>query len=296
MTTYNSTRQHSFTYNPSEKNQYQLSYSRRVDRPGIQQVNPIREWSTPLISSFGNTQLEPQFTNSLEVNYTRKLKKGSVTSGVFYRAISDEINRAVFVDRIDLSKVILTHANFSNTNAYGFEISGNYKPFTWWNFNTSFDIFSQEQKGLSERLNNSSNNPTTNDIVTTTVEVQNTVWNFRMNNNFKATKQLTFSLFASYRGANKDLQFDVEPMYFVNIGARYSFAKDKATVSINYNDIFNTMRFAFESERPYTQLGEFTWESNTIFVGLSYRFGGDKFKAKSRKRRDTNEKSGGGVF
>ena len=62
-----------FTYSPSEKNAYQLSFSRRVDRPGIGQINPIREWSTPLISSFGNQNLEPQFTNSIEFNFTRKI-------------------------------------------------------------------------------------------------------------------------------------------------------------------------------------------------------------------------------
>ncbi len=285
------------TYNPSEKNQYQISYSRRVDRPGIGQVNPIREWSTPLISSFGNTQLEPQFTNSLELNYTRKLKKGNVTTGVFYRAINEEINRALFVDRIDLSKVILTHDNFDDTSAYGFEVSGNYKLMNWWSLNASFDVFSQKQKGISESLNTQgATPPTPADIVRTDIEVQNTAWNFKMNNNFKVTKKLTFNLFAFYRGANKGLQFDVEPMSFVNIGGRYNFAKDRATISVNYNDIFDTMKFAFEGTQPYAQDGEFNWESNTIFVGLSYRFGGTKYRAKSRKKRDGNEKSGGGVF
>jgi len=63
-----------FTYSPSEKNSYQLSYSRRVDRPGVGQVNPLPEFSTPLISKFGNQDLLPQFTNSIETNYTRTLK------------------------------------------------------------------------------------------------------------------------------------------------------------------------------------------------------------------------------
>ena len=61
------------TYQKSEKNQFQISYSRRVDRPSIGQVNPIREWSTPQITSVGNPDLRPQFTNSYELNYTRRL-------------------------------------------------------------------------------------------------------------------------------------------------------------------------------------------------------------------------------
>ncbi|KAA3621199.1 MAG: hypothetical protein DWP94_10915, partial [Flavobacterium sp.] len=66
--------------------------------------------------------------------------------------------------------------------------------------------------------------------------------------------------------------------------------------SINYNDIFDTMRFAFDGQRPYAQVGEFNWESNTVYVGLSYRFCGGKYRAKSRKRRDNDVKSGGGVI
>ncbi|WP_203293209.1 outer membrane beta-barrel family protein [Luteirhabdus pelagi] len=285
------------TYTPTEKNQFQVSYSRRVDRPGLGQVNPIREWSTPLISSFGNTQLEPQFTNSVEANYTRNLEKGSITGGVFYRMIEDEINRAVFVDRTDLNKVILTYDNFSNTSAYGVEVSGNYRPFKWWNFNASFDLYTQTQKGITERLDTTTENPTATDIISETVQVDNTAWNFRMINNFKVTEALTLSAFGFYRGANQNLQFDVDPMYFVNIGARYSLWEGRGTFSVNYNDIFDTMRFAFDGTRPYAQIGEFNWESNTVFVGLSYRFGGGKYRAKSRRNRDDREKDdAGGIF
>ena len=136
------------TYSPSEKKSYQLSYSRRIDRPGIGQINPIKEGSTPLVSSYGNQKLLPQFTNSLEVNHTRRLKKGTITGGVFYRVITNEINRALYVDRSDVQsgKVILTHDNFDDTSAYGVELSSNYRPTKWWSFNTSFDLFSQTDK------------------------------------------------------------------------------------------------------------------------------------------------------
>jgi iron complex outermembrane receptor protein len=281
------------TYTPTEKNQYQVSYSRRVDRPGIDQVNPIREWSTPRISSFGNSMLEPQFTSSIELNYTRNLKSGSITSGVFYRAISNEINRALFIDRTDLNKVILSFDNFENTAAYGVEVSSNYKPAKWWSFNASFDLYNQTQKGIAERLGTSIN-PTVNDIIVETFEVDNVAWNLRMFNNFKVTKDLSLSAFGFYRGKARTLQFNVKPMYFVNLGARYTLFDGKGTFSFNYNDIFNTMKFGFEGELPYAQVGEFNWESQTVYVGLSYRFGGGKYRAKSRKNRDDNEKSGGG--
>ena len=280
------------TYSPNEKDQFQISTSRRVDRPGLTQVNPIREWSTPLISSFGNPSLVPQFTTSFEGNYTRRLEKGSITAGVFYRTIEDEINRAVYVDRLDLNKLILTYDNFDNTSAYGLEVSTNYKPAKWWNINGSFDLFSQTQRGITESLLGSNSEATVDDIVIDEVEVENLAWNFRMNNSFTATKQLTFQVFGFYRGQNQNIQFNVEPMYFINLGARYSFAEGKGTFSLNFNDVFNTMRFAFEGDKPFLQTGMFNWESQNVYAGISYRFGSGKNRASRRKNRDDNTKQG----
>tara|TARA_R110002096_G_scaffold3822_4_gene18593 strand:+ start:523 stop:2997 length:2475 start_codon:yes stop_codon:yes gene_type:complete len=288
-----------FTYTPTDKNSYQLSYSRRVDRPGVGQVNPIPRWNTPLVSDFGNQELEPQFTNSLEANYTRNLKKGSITGGVFYRFIEDEINRAVFVDKSDLTsnRIILTFDNFNNTTAYGFELSSNYKPTKWWSLNASFDLYSQTQKGIAERIDPTLINPTENDIISETVEVDNVIWNFRIFNSFKANKKLTFTAFAMYRGKDTGLNFEVDPMYFVNLGARYSFLEDnRATFSLSFNDVFDTQKIAVVSERPFLQTAKFSPEFRTVSANISYRFGDGKYRAKSRKRRDNNEKSGGGGF
>ncbi|MEW7280785.1 TonB-dependent receptor [Aquimarina sp. 2201CG1-2-11] len=269
------------TYNPSEKNSYQLSYSRRIDRPGLGQVNPIREWSTPRIISIGNPSLDPQFTSSIEANYTRKLKKGSITGGVFYRIITDEISR-VLLENPDVEEgQILTFDNFKNNSAYGIELSSNYKVAKWWSINASFDLYGQTQKGVVENINK---------------EVDAVVYNFRINNSLKATKNLTFQVFGFYRGQQDGIQFNIKPFYFVNTGARYNFMKGKGTASINFNDIFNTMRFRFSGDTPFVQHGQFQGETQTMFLGLSYRFGSGKNRKISRKRRDKNEKSGGGLL
>ena len=286
------------TYSPSEKHSYQLNYSRRVDRPGIGQVNPIKEWSSPLISSFGNINLEPQFTNSVELNYTRNLKKGSLTFGTFYRLINNEINRALYVDRTDVQsgRLILTHDNFDKTSAVGIEISSNYKPTKWWSLNGSFDLFSQELTGITEYLKTEIENATLDDIVTDYDKVDNLGWNFRVFNSFKVNEKISLTAFGFYRGQNKTLQFDINPMYFVNVGSRYSFASNKGTLSLNFNDVFNTMKFGFEGAKPFPQNGAFEWESRTIYLGLNYRFGDSKYRAKSRKNRDNKEKEASGFI
>ena len=274
------------TYNLSEKNTYQVSFSRRVDRPGLWQINPIREWSTPRITSIGNPNLKQQFTNSLEANYTRKLNKGSITGGVFYRAIDDEISRTVSLDPTDANRLLLSFDNFDKNNAYGAEVSTNYRPTTWWSFNGSAELYFNTVKGVVDTGITGLEN----------VEIDNSTYNLRLSNTFKANKKLSFSLFGMYRADSESLQFNRKSMFMVNTGLSYKFLEDKATFSFSYNDIFNTMKFQFDGERPYPQNGQFNWESNTWRVGLNYRFGGSKYKALSRKQRDNNEKSGGGFM
>eukprot|EP01029_Cantina_marsupialis_P002083 TRINITY_DN118_c0_g1_i1.p1 TRINITY_DN118_c0_g1~~TRINITY_DN118_c0_g1_i1.p1 ORF type:complete len:825 (+),score=79.68 TRINITY_DN118_c0_g1_i1:617-3091(+) len=269
------------TFNPSEKNQFQLSYSRRVDRPGIRQVNPIREWSTPLISSFGNPELKPQFTNSFEFNYTKGLGKGSATFGVFYRRVNDNISRVLNKDPLDVEKVEMSYYNTDSNDRYGLELSANYRFFKWWSMNASSDLYIQKVTGVSNGEN---------------LEITNNSFNVRVSNSFTATKKLRFQLFAMYRGGGKDLQFEVDPMWMINTGASYRVLKGKGTITFRVNDIFEGMKFKFDSKVPYNQMGEFHWESRTAYLGFSYRFGKGKNKAKRRKHRDNRETQGGGGF
>ena len=272
-----------FTYNPSDKNQFQMSYSRRVDRPSIQQVNPIREWSTPLVTSLGNPDLLPQFTNSFEVNYTRQIKGGSLTMGTFFRRVNDEISTILYADPEDLTGVqqIKSDDNFEANNRYGFEASLNYRLAKWWRVNSSLDFYSQTQKGLVANVQS---------------EVTNSAFNIRVSNSFTATKKLRFQLFAMFRGANKSLQFDAKDMWIVNTAASYRVLEGKGNITLGASDIFRTARFRFSTTTPFTQAGQFRGDSRTVNVGFNYRFGGGKNKAKRRRNRDNNEKQGGGGF
>lgn len=274
-----------FTYTANENNSFNFNYSRRVDRPSIGQISPIREWTTPLMESRGNPELDPQFTNSFEVNYTRNTKLGSITSGVFYRNISDEISRTVYNDPNNVNRNILSYDNFDNNNAYGIESSANLKFTKWWSVNASADVYFKTAKGT---IQNASTNTLEN------AEVDVTTFNTRINNSFTATKDLRFQLFGMYRGRDKGLQYDRKAMYKMDFGATYNVLKGKGTITARYNDVFENMRFAFDGNIPFRQHGAFYWESQTFYVGFNYIFGGGKNRALDRKQRDANETQGGG--
>ncbi|RKR10995.1 outer membrane receptor protein involved in Fe transport [Flavobacterium sp. 90] len=283
-----------FTYNLNDKNVLQLSYSRRVDRPSLEQTKPIREFSTPLVTSYGNQNLRPQFTNSVEVNYTRTLEKGSITTGVFVRRINDQISRTLSPDPNDDSgyKQILGFANYDNSSSYGFEASLNYKLTKWWDIQPSIDFSSIKQHGVVFEFD-----PKTGKSSPLERTVTTSAFNARMNSNFKPTKRLSFLLFGFYRGPVEEIQQHRKEMYKMDIGSRYTLLDNKMNISVRFNDVFNTMKYAFDGVYPYPQEGQFTWESQTVYLGLTYNFGGAKIKNLQRKQREDNtNKGGGGMF
>lgn len=262
-----------------QRDAFNLSVSRRVDRPNLAQVTPIRVWSSPRITNIGNPALVPQFTNSVELNYTRQLKDGSISTGVFFRKIHDEITRFGFNDPEDPENIFFSYNNYRNNSAYGLELSGNYKPTSYWSFTSSFDIYSQMQRGLVQEEFR---------------EVQNLLYNIRMNHSFKASKRLTFQLVNLYRGAYTNLQYKRLAFHFINVGGRYTVFEGDGTISINFNDIFKTQQNSFEGDRPVPIEGVFDWDSRTFFAGYSHRFGNGKNHALKRKKRDRNETRSGG--
>jgi len=255
-----------FTYDIAERSQISLNYSRRVDRPGISQITPVPEWSTATIQSFGNPDLKPQFTNSYELGYLQRFKGGSLNATVFYRKVNDMIIRYLENDANDPRIVNQMWANYDDSESYGFELSANCKPLKWWSFNSGFDIFS-------------------NKFYLGNKETRGTPWNFRINNNFKLLDNLSLQNFFMYRGKFKFVQGEMQPMWRMDLGARYTFMDGKASFTARMSDIFKTFHSVAHIDNPAHGVGNFNWESQTLYVGFSYNFGGNV------RKRDIQQES-----
>ncbi|RXR18290.1 TonB-dependent receptor [Flavobacterium amnicola] len=274
------------TYSPSEKNTFNFNYSRRVDRPNMEQVNEIRQWTGLTVEQIGNSDLKPQFTNSVEANYTRKVKIGSITSGAFFRYIKDDISQVLTTNPFDANKQLLTFTNFDHNSEYGVEVSGNLDFNKWWNTNFGVDGYFKNNKGIIEDRNGN----------LVEKEINATLFNTRMNHTFKVTKDLRLIWFTMYRAGERSLQFSNGDMWKTDLGARINLLSGKGTLSVRYNDIFKTMKSTFHSSDPAKINGSFRWESRTVNVNFSYRFGSGKNKALDRKQREQNDSQGGGMF
>ncbi|APZ47975.1 hypothetical protein BW723_17460 [Polaribacter reichenbachii] len=270
------------TYDTSEKNQFQWSYSKRVDRPSIDQVTPIQEWNSPLSISVGNRKLVPQFTNSFEFNYRKKIKNGYLSLSTFYRKTDNKIGKIISIDATNTDRQILSYTNYDAAESYGVEFSSRFKPFNWWILRPSANVYFQDNQGF---INNN-------------LEVaNNTFVTARISNSFRASKKLRFSLSASYRGNNENVISKIDDYFLVNVAARYSLFDGNGAISIRGRDIFDGYKLNFTTTNPFPQTGQFSLEYSAIYIGFSYNFGKGKNRERDRKYREENETEGSmGVF
>jgi len=74
---------------------------------------------------------------------------------------------------------------------------------------------------------------------------------------------------------------------------RKDLFNNKATISLNVSDIFNTRKFKITTEDPrFTQYREFQRESRIGTLSFTYRFGGFKEKGAERSRREGGDDMG----
>ena len=95
--------------------QMQLSFSRRIRRPSIWLLNPFPSYSDPLNLRYGNPFLLPQYSNNVELSYTRYWNKGhTIVFSGFYRFNTDLMENLRTVDE---------STNVSTTTYYTLNVS-----------------------------------------------------------------------------------------------------------------------------------------------------------------------------
>ena len=278
--------------------QLQLNYSRRINRPGFFQLFPFVDYSDSLNLSRGNHNLEPEFTNSLELSYSKNFDRTNNlilsvyyknTKGLITRYQVEELNpvtgRPVWVN---------TYINANSSFVGGFEAVAKNSPTKWWDITSNLNIY-------TSKIN----------IDDPTIQTADQIysWFGKINNTFKLPANFTFQLTADYNsktvlspggsgsgggggrggfGGNVsgNAQGYSMPAYGVDLALKYEFLKNKtASVTLSGNDIFKT-----RVSEVYTSAGSFNQHQYRVrdqqffSINFAYRFG--KFDASLLKRKN----------
>ncbi len=260
-----------FTYRFNQKNNLQLSYSRRIRRPGFWQLNPFRTITDNRFIMSGNPELKPVYTNSFEIGYLRFFKQGNVNFNTYYRQSNDVFMR---VERIDTTGIAYARPeNFASRDDLGIEIIGMANPYKWLNLNGSLNFFRSVTQG---------------ELYNKSYDVEDYSWTGRLMARANLKKGLDAQLALNYQGKSKTPQGSRLPNFGADAGISKDVLNNKGTITLNVRDIFGSRKWAFETmEDNFYSKTEFQRSRTVVTVNFNYRI--NQLKRRAPERRMENE-------
>lgn len=267
-------------YKVRREQEFQVSYSRRITRPRSQMLNPFTDYSDPLNIRTGNPYLEPEFTHSFELGYSKYFAKASIINSLFYRQVNDQIER--FKEINSEGVTIMTFRNLTKGILYGYELIGTYNPFKWWSLNGNFNLNQRilDAEKIQEGLKNSGFMWSVKVMSTMNLKTGTSI---QLTGNYSSPRIMTLGISA--------------PRYGMDLGVKQSLLKNKASLSLRLSDVFYTSGWKMSIDGTgFSQEIERYFDSRVAFLTFTYQFGKQSRENGTRKRgtREQGEDSEGG--
>ncbi|MBS1519578.1 MAG: TonB-dependent receptor [Bacteroidetes bacterium] len=250
----------------NDKNEFSLSYSRRIDRPQYDNLNPFTYHLDPYTYQKGNPYLRPQYTNNFEFNYTYNK---SITLTLGYSRTTDVITEVPGTD--PATKIaFVTQQNLQVQNNYSANLYAPYTITKWWEGNLNATAFYLGFK--SDNLEGSN------------LDKGQTAYQVRATETFTPLAGYKLEVTGNYQSALTYGLFYVKPQYSVDAGISHSFANKKANIKLSTSDIFNTRRNDVTSNYGSNDLDiRQKRESRVTRLTFTYNFGSTKIRAREHQ-------------
>jgi outer membrane receptor protein involved in Fe transport len=248
------------SYKLSDATQAKVSYSRRIRRPGSQELNPFPSFFDVQNVFIGNPNLNPEYTDAIEMGLSRTGALGSIQLSPFYRRTTDvirvDINTADVIDGRDVTTV--TFKNLATSNSWGTDLNGSLRLGPKFNGFASFNVFKMVTDGGSESSLSS-------DAVT---------WSGRLNATTQITPMTILQGSYFYRAPVNIERGRFAAMQMASFSIRQKLYGDKASLSLRAQDPFNTMKFKINvGDDNVTQLTERRFGVRAVFLTFQYNYG-----------------------
>jgi len=270
------------TYALPNDNELQLNYSRRVNRPRGQQINPFRNYADSTRITYGNPDLDPEFTSSVEFNYIKTWGEQMLSASVYYHATNNVIENVQFLHNSVMESTYLNVAKSQNT---GLELISKNKIFNILNLTTSLNFY-------YSKLNSAIYKNPYDSTITTSIPGQNNFsWTASELANFTLSKTLSGQITARYTSPQIISQGLKQDKFTIDLGIRKTFMNRKFSANLSVRDLLNSNKDrSTTSGTGFSQNSESYFHTRMINLSLSYNFGNSKPKKTDvKKRQDTDE-------
>ena len=265
------------TYRMDQKNQLRLNYSRRIQRPNYDALNPFEFKLDELTYRRGNPFLQPQYTNSLSLSHTFNY---TITTSLNYSYTTDFFS--AISDTTEGTRTYLETRNIGYQENIGLNISAPFSPVKWWSTYTNLGVFHLENGG---DLDDSR-----------IIEINATTFSVYHQSTFNLSENTSFEVSGWYSSPSIwGALYQTGDNWSMDIGVQQKLFDKRGNIKLSFTDVFNTAPWDAIQEIPGLYMDvQGAWESQQIRVSFSYLFGNDQVKA-SRKRNTSIDDSSGRV-
>ncbi|KIC89409.1 TonB-dependent receptor domain-containing protein [Flavihumibacter sp. ZG627] len=254
------------TFELKNEHGIQLSYSRRVRRPFYNDLSPFVTFSDSRNFFSGNPDLDPEFSNVMEVGHIKSFNKGSFTSSIYYRSTKGKIDRIRIVS--DEGNSVTRPENLLSEDAFGFEFTSAYSPWKWWKLDFNANFFHAAIDGTNIMQGYKANTYS---------------WFARQTSRFMLPKNIDLQLRTNYEAPQKTAQGKRKALYYADLSASKDIFKGKGTANLNVLDLFNTRRMRSITNGPnFYSEGDFQFRRRQINFTISYRIRQEKQTGKPK--------------
>ncbi len=273
-------------YELNDSESFTIGYNKRIRRPRGRSLNPFPSRSSESNIYSGNVDLNPVITDAVDLGYLKRWDKFTLSTSIYYNISNDnweriQENTGEITDNGDPITRRFP-VNLSTEERLGFEFTLNYRPFKVWNINSDFNLFHVTTDG-------DYTSPTTN--VTQSFDFENTAFFIRLNQKITLPSKIDLQINSNYRGPNRNAQTESQGVFSMNLAASKDILKEKASISLNFSDVFNSSISRRTTNLPgfLDQYSEFQWREPQVRVSFVYRF-----NQKKKEIRENREDIGGG--
>ncbi|MEQ9423746.1 MAG: TonB-dependent receptor [Cyclobacteriaceae bacterium] len=263
------------TYNLTDQQSLQASYSRRIRRPRGRFLNPFAQIFDNRNFRVGNPNLRPVYTDSYELGYLLNLNNSSIYGGVYYRHANGVYQRI----RIVTGEITFQRPyNITEQNDVGAELNFSHEFATWYNLNGNMNLFHSITNAGSVMFD---------EQLIEFDKVSATSFSGRLNNNFKIAKSISAQVNVSYRAPRNTVQGKRFSMTSVDLGFSRDVMKGNGTLSLSIRDLFNSRKYRGEVfSDGYYERSDFQWRRRSGQLTFTYRLNQKKQRSRNGRGDD----------
>ncbi len=272
------------SYSLPHENELQINYTRRIRRPWGGQLNSFHDISDPTNVSYGNPELQPQYSNSFELNYLKSWTWHMLSLSAYVRTTSDMMNRISYLDG---DVMYSTWANIADEVNSGCEIVSKNSFFNRLDLTTTVNLYNNHISGWNYDFLAESGN-----LIPLSGKKQNSfAWSARMMANVRLPWSLSLQATGNYNSKMLSAQGSRQGGWSVDLGLRRVFGA--WSFSLNCRDLFDSRKFKSTTNGPdYTQYNERWRGGRTIRLTVKFSFG--NMNAKPNKNGEGEPMDGSG--